>query len=564
MPRYQQTEDLARYGQSGVPGQSKDIPNLTVTGIVQPNNIAAALNRVSDFAFKSIEPAVQRQAAQYAFDNPITIEQLKKGAEDGFLPQDFTAGSDATNTIRKIQAAQAHTALNADLVNQQADVMRKSDAGQIPDIDTLKREIYAPIAGHVKALALLDKEAAVRLEASASASANAAYKHGLGNLSKDAANLADITSNRLADNHLTIYKAHFKSLFADKNQQDVVETHGEYEDSHFTALLRTGSAAGNSDAAKRLVADNRKAYQQARLDEFAEQASAGRSTSQALEMIKQNNFGHMTPLWNTLNTEEKAKVAKTILTSQFEQITGAKQDREAVGLENQGRIATILINGRRSAEDKTFLFDMVKIGQLSPAQYKAHVDTSSQKATYAQEGLYGRLASDVANGRRINEKDMDKLTRGQINDLNTIEYKEDSQSAHKYMDLSAGDTGNPIFNISQSDSLAARKIVIQRNFKALVNESNSDGTRKYSAMQAAELAVTKWKGSVEYVAAQKTVERIIKSFKEAAPDFNPDTHNVDEWMKLKGKKIDDKDDFYRRLKRQYESYQDAKKKIVSE
>jgi hypothetical protein len=519
---------------------------------------------VSDFAFKSIEPAVQRQAAQYAFDNPITIEQLKKGAEDGFLPQDFTAGSDATNTIRKIQAAQAHTALNADLVNQQADVMRKSDAGQIPDIDTLKREIYAPIAGHVKALALLDKEAAVRLEASASASANAAYKQGLGNLSKDAANLADITSNRLADNQVTIYKSYFNGLFKDNSKEDVVKEHGEYEDSHFTALLRTGSAAGNSDAAQRLVADNRKAYQQVRLDEFAEQASAGRSTSQALEMIKQNNFGHMTPLWNTLNTEEKAKVAKTILTSQFEQITGAKQDREAVGLENQGRIATILINGRRSAEDKTFLFDMVKIGQLSPSQYKAHVEESSQKATYAQEGLYGRLASDVANGRRINEKDRDKLTRGQINDLNNIEYKEDSKSAHKYMDLSAGDTGNPIVNMTMGDSLAAKKIVIQRNFKALVNESNPDGTRKYSAMQASELAVTKWKGSVEYVAAQKTVERIIKSFKEAAPDFNPDTHNVDEWMKLKGKKIDDKDDFYRRLKRQYESYQDAKKKIVSE
>jgi len=558
MPRYQQTEDLARYGQSGVPGQSKDIPNLTVTGIVQPNNIAAALNRVSDFAFKSIEPAVQRQAAQYAFDNPITIEQLKKGAEDGFLPQDFTAGSDATNTIRKIQAAQAHTALNADLVNQQADVMRKSDAGQIPDVDTLKRELYAPIAGHVKALALLDKEAAVRLEASASASANAAYKHGLGNLSKDAANLADITSNRLADNHLTIYKAHFKSLFADKNQQDVVETHGEYEDSHFTALLRTGSAAGNSDAAKRLVADNRKAYQQARLDEFAEQASAGRSTSQALEMIKQNNFGHMTPLWNTLNTEEKAKVAKTILTSQFEQITGAKQDREAVGLENQGRIATILINGRRSAEDKTFLFDMVKIGQLSPAQYKAHVDTSSQKATYAQEGLYGRLASDVANGRRINEKDRDKLTRGQILDLNNVEYKEDSRSAHKYMDLSAGDTGNPIVNISQSDSLAARKITIQRYYKALVNESNPDGTRKYSAMQASELAVTKWKGSNERIAAKSKMDSLRRTLERVAPDFDPDRHSGLYYTSTL-KKMDPDDRLTKEIVKAAKGYEDAKK-----
>jgi hypothetical protein len=194
----------------------------------------------------------------------------------------------------------------------------------------------------------------------------------------------------------------------------------------------------------------------------------------------------------------------------------------------------------------------------------AHVDTSSEKPTYAQEGLYDRLASDVASGRRINEKDKDKLTKGQITNLNNVEYKEDGKSARKYRDLSAGDTGNPILNMTMGDSLATKKILIERNFEVLVNESNSDGTRKYSDMQASELAVTKWKGSVEYVAAQKTVERIIKSFKEAAPDFNPDTHNVDEWMKLKGKKIDDKDDFYRRLKRQYESYQDAKKKIVSE
>jgi hypothetical protein len=294
------------------------------------------------------------------------------------------------------------------------------------------------------------------------------------------------------------------------------------------------------------------------LDEFAEQASAGRSTSQALEMIKQNNFGHMTPLWNTLNTEEKAKVAKTILTSQLEQITGAKQDREAVGLENQGRIATILINGRRSAEDKTFLFDMVKIGQLSPAQYKAHVDTSSQKATYAQEGLYGRLASDVANGRRINEKDRDKLTRGQILDLNNVEYKEDSRSAHKYMDLSAGDTGNPIVNISQSDSLAARKITIQRYYKALVNESNPDGTRKYSAMQASELAVTKWKGSNERIAAKSKMDSLRRTLERVAPDFDPDRHSGLYYTSTL-KKMDPDDRLTKEIVKAAKGYEDAKK-----
>jgi hypothetical protein len=557
MPRYQQTEDLARYGQAGLPGISKDTPVLNVTGVVQSPGIAAALNRVSDFAFRSIEPAVQRQAAQYAFDNPITIEQLKKGAEDGFLPDDFTAGSDATNTIRKIRAAQAHTALNADLVNQQADVMRKSDAGQIPDIDTLKREIYAPIAGHVKALALLDPEAAVRLEASASGTANAAYKHGLVNLSKDAANLADITSNRLADNQVTIYKAHFKSLFADKNQQDVVETHGVYEDSHFTALLRTGSAAGNSEAAKRLVADNRKEYEKVRVNEFAEQASAGRSTSQALEMIKQNDFGHMTPLWNTLKLDEKVAVEAAVLKSQLGKITGAKQDREAISLANQDRIATILIKGDRSPEAKAFLFDMAKKEVITVAQFKAQFDTSSQKPTLFQEGLYNRLASDAASNRSINAKDRAKLTPGQINDLNKVEYTVDGKSAQKYRDVSAGDTGSPIFNIATADSLATRKIIVERNFKVYVNESNADGTRKYTDMEASEVAVAKWKNSNERIAAKSKMDRLRKTLEKVAPDFDPDRHSGLYYTSTL-KKMDPNDRLAKEIVKAAKDYQEAK------
>ena len=557
MPRYQQTEDLARYGQAGLPGISKDIPGLNVTGVVQSPGIAAALNRVSDFAFKSIEPAVQRQAAQYAFDNPITIEQLKKGAEDGFLPDDFTAGSDATNTIRKIRAAQAHTALHADLVNQQADVMRKSDAGQIPDIDSLKREIYAPIAGHVKALALLDKEAAVRLEASASGTANAAYKHGLGNLSKDAANLADITSNRLADNQVTIYKAYFKDLFTNKGQQDVVQTHAEYEDAHFTALLRTGSAAGNSGAAQRLVADNRKEYEKVRVNEFAEQASAGRTTSQALEMIKQNDFGHMTPLWNTLKLDEKVAVEAAVLKSQLGKITGAKQDREAISLANQDRIATILIKGDRSPEAKAFLFDMAKKEVITVAQFKAQFDTSSQKPTLFQEGLYNRLASDAASNRAINAKERAKLTPGQINDLNKVEYTVDGKSAQKYRDVSAGDTGSPIFNIATADSLATRKIIVERNFKVYVNESNADGTRKYTDMEASEVAVAKWKNSNERIAAKSKMDRLRKTLEKVAPDFDPDRHSGLYYTSTL-KKMDPNDRLAKEIVKAAKDYQEAK------
>jgi hypothetical protein len=561
MPRYQQTEDLARYGQAGLPGISKDIPGLNVTGVVQSPGIAAALNRVSDFAFRSIEPAVQRQAAQYAFDNPITIEQLREGAKDGLTAKDFAplSGSEAANTIRKIQAAQLQTELHAELVNKHADVMRKSDAGQIQDIESLKREFSAPINGAVKALASLDPEAAIRLQASASASASAAYKHGLGNLSKDAANLADITSNRLADNQVTIYKTYFKDLFTKKDQQDVVQTHAEYEDAHFTALLRTGSAAGNSGAAQRLVADNRKEYEKVRVNEFAEQASAGRTTSQALEMIKQNDFGHMTPLWNTLKLDEKVAVEAAVLKSQLGKITGAKQDREAISLVNQDRIATILIKGDRSPEAKAFLFDMAKKEVITVAQFKAQFDTSSQKPTLFQEGLYNRLASDAASNRSINAKDRAKLTPGQINDLNKVEYTVDGKSAQKYRDVSAGDTGSPIFNIAAADSLATRKIIVERNFKVYVNESNADGTRKYTDMEASEVAVAKWKNSNERIAAKKTMDDLREVFKKTAPGFNPDTHTVDGWMIMKGKKIDPEDALYMALTRKYLSYDKAKK-----
>ena len=558
MPRYQQTEDLAKYGQAGLPGISKDIPGLNVTGVVQSPGIAAALNRVSDFAFRSIEPAVERQAAQYAFDNPITIEQLKKGAEDGFLPDDFTAGSNATNLIRKIRAAQAHTTLHADLVNQHADVMRQSDAGQIPDIDSAKRALDAPIAGAVKALALLDPAAATRLQASASGSANAVYKHILGNLSKDAANLADITSNRLADNQVTIYKTYFKDLFTKKDQQDVVATHGVYEDSHFTALLRTGSAAGNSEAAKRLVADNRKEYEKVRVNEFAEQASAGgRSTSQALEMIKQNDFGHMTPLWNTLKLDEKVAVEAAVLKSQLGKITGVKQDREAISLANQDRIATILIKGDRSPEAKAFLFDMAKKGVITVAQFKAQFDTSSQKPTLFQEGLYNRLASDAASNRAINAKDRAKLTPGQINDLNKVEYTVDGKSAQKYRDVSAGDTGSPIFNIATADSLATRKIIVERNFKVYVNESNADGTRKYTDMEASEVAVAKWKNSNERIAAKSKMDRLRKTLEKVAPDFDPDRHSGLYYTSTL-KKMDPNDRLAKEIVKAAKDYQEAK------
>ena len=559
MPRYQQTEDLARYGQAGLPGVSKDIPGLNITGVVQSPNITAALNRVSDFAFRSIEPAVERQAAQYAFDNPVTIEQLKKGAESGTTAEDFipVGGTKARDTIRKLYGAQAQVELHSDLVSKHTDITRRIDSGEIRDIESLNNELRAPIDGAVRSLASLDPEAAVRLQASASASANSAYKHGVLKFAQDAANLASMKGDRLAEDLLVGERSYMVNEFSDKSARDVLANYNARIDANQVVLYRSAAAAGDAKGAMALAAEHKKDIRQVLLESFAMDAS---STDHSLNMrkITSGDFKHMNPLWNTLTSDEKNKVASMVANRVSSNVTATKLQKEAVNLESERAVRSLLIKNDRSPAARAIINESYLNGGITKQQLEDYNSPSSAKPTESQERLYISLAQSAVVNRSINPKDKARLTKDQRVSLMKLESDTDTKSAQKFLDLSAGDPGGLAI---LKESTAQRKIVINQYFTEAVGQINTDGSPKYPlVLDAARAAVTNWQNSSERIAAKEAIKNIISTFSKVAEDFNPAKHNIDAYIKMKG--VDDTAAI--RLRGLYKRYKEAQDKIGPE
>ena len=559
MPRYQQTEDLARYGQAGLPGVSKDIPGLNITGVVQSPNITAALNRVSDFAFRSIEPAVERQAAQYAFDNPVTIEQLKKGAESGTTAEDFipVGGTKARDTIRKLYGAQAQVELHSDLVSKHTDITRRIDSGEIRDIESLNNELRAPIDGAVRSLASLDPEAAVRLQASASASANSAYKHGVLKFAQDATNLASMKGDRLAEDLLVGERSHMATEFSDQSARDVLANYNVRIDVNQVALYRSAAAAGDAKGAMALAAEHKKDIRQVLLESFAMDAS---STDHSLNMrkITSGDFKHMNPLWNTLTSDEKNKVASMVANRVSSNVTATKLQKEAVNLESERAVRSLLIKNDRSPAARAIINESYLNGGITKQQLEDYNSPSSAKPTESQERLYISLAQSAVVNRSINPKDKARLTKDQRVSLMKLESDTDTKSAQKFLDLSAGDPGGLAI---LKESTAQRKIVINQYFTEALGSTNTDGSPKYPlVLDAARAAVTNWQNSSERIAAKEAIKTITSTFSKVAEDFNPAKHNIDAYIKMKG--VDDTAAI--RLRGLYKRYKEAQDKIGPE
>ena len=514
---------------------------------------------MSDFAFRSIEPAVERQAAQYAFDNPVTIEQLKKGAESGITAEDFipVGGTKARDTIRKLYGAQAQVELHSDLVSKHTDITRRIDSGEIRDIESLNNELRAPIDGAVRSLASLDPEAAVRLQASASASANSAYKHGVLKFAQDAANLASMKGDRLAEDQLVGERSHMVTEFSDQSPRNVLANYNARIDANLEFLYRSAAAAGDAKGAMALVAEHKKDIRQVLLESFAMEAS---STDHSLNMrkITSGDFGHMNPLWNTLNSDEKNKVGSMVANKVSSNLTATKQQRETDNLTNERAVRSLIINNDRSPAARAIINESYLNGGLTKQQLEDYNSPSSAKATESQERLYISLAQSAVVNRSINPKDKARLTKDQRVSLMKLESDTDTKSAQKFLDLSAGDPGGLAI---LKESTAQRKIVINQYFTEAVGQINTDGSPKYPlVLDAARAAVTNWQNSSERIAAKEAIKNIISTFSKVAEDFNPAKHNIDAYIKMKG--VDDTAAI--RLRGLYKRYKEAQDKIGPE
>ena len=162
LPRYQPTGYLPA-----------DVPRLDFANIKESvamtQGISAALDRLSNFAFKEAEEQARREGMQWAPENTPTAEQVMAAKDDPDALQKLFAkpGTVFGDAARKVQAIQLRTELESIGRQKLAELSIKSEREGYT-LDQIQKETKALTNGYARAISAVDAEEGSRFRASIS------------------------------------------------------------------------------------------------------------------------------------------------------------------------------------------------------------------------------------------------------------------------------------------------------------------------------------------------------------------------------------------------------------
>jgi hypothetical protein len=162
LPRYQPTGYLP----ADVP--RLDFANLKES-VAMTQGISAALDRLSNFAFKEAEEKARREGMQWAPENAPTPEQVLAAKDDPNALQKLFAkpGTAFGDAARKIQAIQLRTELESIGRQKLAELSIKSEKEGYT-LDQIQQETKSLTNGYARAISAVDAEEGSRFRASIS------------------------------------------------------------------------------------------------------------------------------------------------------------------------------------------------------------------------------------------------------------------------------------------------------------------------------------------------------------------------------------------------------------
>jgi hypothetical protein len=176
LPRYQPTGYLP----ADVP--RLDFANLKES-VAMTQGISAALDKLSNFAFKEAAETAQREGAQYGVENAPTMDQLLKAQEAGQTPEQLFAkpGTYFGDAARKVQAQQVRIDFEAKARQNLEAVSSRIDSGSftLDEIQTEIKAITTKNGSYRKVLASVDADEALKFSASITSAGNAVYKKSI-------------------------------------------------------------------------------------------------------------------------------------------------------------------------------------------------------------------------------------------------------------------------------------------------------------------------------------------------------------------------------------------------
>lgn len=277
------------------------------------DTVSEALSKMSDFAFERQKSQTQRDAQQYAFENPITIEQLEAAKKKGVDLDDHIGDPDTVfgATLRATTGQMLRADLEGDY---RIEIGRLTKIIESPNFDPLDpdngleaitKSLGGMEEGYFSAISDVSPDDALAFKATVATLGSGVYKTAIEQINKK-----QILANRInAQTQVDAFPANVRALVSSfsGSVEELNEQIETASGSLKSSLFNTGDItfaqteiANIDEIVTTAKVDVLSAF--AASDEFAT-TEIGRATK-----LRNGDVGRYSAIWNTLSEQEKATV----------------------------------------------------------------------------------------------------------------------------------------------------------------------------------------------------------------------------------------------------------------
>lgn len=530
LPRYQQTGRVFA-----------DVPQLDFANVRESyklsQSMSGALDRLSEFAGKFAAKQVERQAEQYAIENPITIEQLQQAKQSGIDPDELIkatgGGAIWEDTLRKLQGEQLRAQLEVQGKAALTEIQALFDANQINDIAEVKSKFNSIIQGTAAPLARISPESAIKLQQSLGVTANAYYREATNKLADDYIRDQQMLSAKNLDYSVNAAKSMINTI----NDPALLT---EAKDLLKIRLYEQSREGGTLFAQKQVETFNKEfdALKFNRLVEVATNPAFAPDMNVAIQRIRKGDFGDASLIYNELPKDEQAKIRTGVVSAWNDLYSAAKKEEEYVQLQNKEKdktdIVTLYSKGTPENQKRQLAISLFKRGAITQQSLEEVLNPKEKQDDFDNLNE-ARAESQIISGYIKSEKELRQLYPG-LNNKSVAKLlpkiaSTNMQTASKIIRTQAGASESPFAVI---DEPTAKRIQdINNIYNEIKLKTNPDGSF-IDDVTAANQAANQYKSNAEYSSAKTSQKNTFSSISKNYMDFNPDKMSVKDYAKRKG------------------------------
>jgi len=267
---------------------------------------SAALDRLSQYAFAGASRYAEEQAAKYAVDNPLTLEELEIAKETGVNPitEHLKGGTVWNDAVRKLYAQQASIELTNAAQLKVQDVYDRVLNNEINDTGVIKTELETPIRSYAKVLAEIDPVAANQYLANNISSARTYFRKSTEHLKLQDQLKLDANTELLLKNQMIEFEA------LSSTDVSVEEYLAKYEIAKANAYKALEFSQNKAGFEK--YVDSR--LQASLFDFMSDRMRSQYKNAQDLyNALEKNKVGEFKPIWDKLDKVEREALSSKIL-----------------------------------------------------------------------------------------------------------------------------------------------------------------------------------------------------------------------------------------------------------